>query len=65
MSAGINEENPPPKLWVLFDVSNGHHPIRNYYWWFTSEGEALEHKEEQEKMPNGADLIGPFEYKRA
>lgn len=60
MSAGLRKY--PTKMWVLFDISNGHYPHKNYMWWFTSRKKAQEHKREQNSNPGMAALIGPIAF---
>jgi hypothetical protein len=52
----------PEKLWLLFDMSNGHHPAKNYVWWHTSRVKALEQKRHH-KERGLTDLAGPVLYR--
>lgn len=51
-------------IWVLFDISNGDYPAKNYLWWFYTREAARKHKRAQKKRKNSAALIGPFKYKK-
>ena len=50
------------KIWILFDVDNGHEPSKHYCWWFNTRQNARDHKKWQrltQKYP--ATLVGPVE----
>lgn len=56
----MNENLPKAKtVWVLFDVDNGHEPVKHYCWWFNTRQQARNHKKWQLKQKYSAKLIGP------
>ena len=51
-------------IWLLFDLNNGHKPVKRYVWWFDTKKEAVVHKKFQERNDNNAKLSEPIEYSR-
>lgn len=57
------EYTPESKnVWLVFDLSNGHKPVKRYVWWFDTREEARKHIRHQKTYPNGADLSNPVKY---
>lgn len=48
------------KIWILFDIDNGHEPVKHYCWWFNTRKDARNHKKWQKKQKYSAELIGPL-----
>ena len=48
------------KIWIMFDLSNGHKGGRTYFWVFPTKKQALEHRKNQHKMEFGAKLSHPI-----
>lgn len=48
------------KIWIMFDLSNGHKGGRTYFWVFPTKKQALEHKRKQHKMKLHAKLSIPL-----
>lgn len=63
MSAGL--KTSPKVIYLLFDISNGDYPAKNYAWWFSSYREAVAHRNRQNSNPTNARLVGPVKYTAA
>lgn len=63
MSHGMPNPKKLKKIWVLFDVSNGSYPAKNYVWWYPTKQEALARLKEHQAFPEvRAKLIGPYPF---
>ena len=47
------------RIWILFDLSNGHAGGKTYFWVFGTKAEALEHRKKQHKKKKNARLSYP------
>lgn len=48
------------KIWIMFDLCNGHVGGRTYFWVFPTKKEALNHRKKQHKNKNSARLSVPL-----
>lgn len=48
-------------MWILFDVDNGHEPVKHYCWWFNTRSQARKHKLWQQQQKFAATLVGPVQ----
>lgn len=53
---------PRRPIWLVFDQSNGHAPVKRYVWWFDTRQAAREHMKHQRKMKYCAELAGPVKF---
>lgn len=51
------------KVWLLFDLSNGHRITRRYVWWFDTKKEAKDFRKEHVKQVLSSELSKPVPYK--
>ena len=50
---------PEKPIWLVFDLCNGHAPVKRYVWWFDTKKDALAHIKFQRKNPTNAWLSEP------
>jgi hypothetical protein len=58
---GYSREDVPKgkTFWILFDVDNGHEPIKHYCWWFNTFKQATDFMVWHNKQKFAAKLVGP------
>ena len=50
-------------IWLVFDLSNGHAPVKRYVWWFDTRKDALAHIKHQRRHINNAPVSAPVRFK--
>lgn len=47
-------------IWLVFDLNNGHAPVKRYVWWFDTKTDALKHIKHQKRIEHSAELSKPY-----
>ena len=50
---------PTSPVWFLFDLSNGHAPVKRYVWWFDTKKDALAFLKHHNRSPHASELSEP------
>ena len=59
-----NPENYPKskKVWLVFDLDNGHTPSKHYCWWFNTRKDARNHIKFHNKTKFHTQLSNPIKF---